>query len=321
MCNNEAHIDEEFRSRIILALNSSLPNEIDWVFNTLVRFSYSSENFNLDYMPDLIDHLLNVIDPYFQHHHQHSHLLSTKSDQTNYERALQVLHILRNFSFLDNNLRRLAHHARLRQTLMKGLITNDASTIATTELTRHCLDILENIAPQVILAAPDDPYLEAMTGFLLTSNDRALILGAIRSLTRVAVTEVNEPVLLRLPIDQRTALLHRLFQFLLVDDEELMAATLEYFYQYTGLRSARGFGADLVTMYPGKNLVGLLTGLLSYKSSVIGEANAPSSLMSSIHGINAAQLAASQQARQQQSIIPDLTDYANLDEPYRCLGW
>lgn len=311
-------MDEEFRSRIILALNSSLPNEIDWVFNTLVRFSYSSENFNLDYMPDLIDHLLDVIDPYFQHHYQHSHLLSTKSDQTNYERALQVLHILRNFSFLDNNLRRLAHHTRLRQTLMKGLITDDAST---TELTRHCLDILENIAPQVILAGPDDPYLEAMTGFLLTSNDRALILGAIRSLTRVAVTEVNEPVLLRLPIEQRTALLHRLFQFLLVDDEELMAATLEYFYQYTGLRSGRGFGADLVTMYPGKNLVGHLTGLLSYKSSVVVEANAPSSLMASIHGINAAQLAASQQARQQQSMLPDLTDYANLDEPYRCLGW
>ncbi|KAI8330774.1 hypothetical protein BC941DRAFT_404478 [Chlamydoabsidia padenii] len=301
-----AHLDEEFRSRMLLALQSGLPNEVDWVFNTLVRFSYSSENFSLDYMPSLIDHLIDFIDPFLQQHQsEENNLLCTRSEQT--ERALQVLHILRNFSFLDNNLKRLAHHTRLGHILMLCL---DSSS---TELTRHCLDILENIAPQVILAGPDDPYLQAMTRFLLDSNDRALILGAIRSLTRVAVTEVNEPVLLRIPPDHRTAILQRLFQFLLIDDEELMAASLEYFYQYTGLRT-NDFGRDLLEAYPGKNLVGLLVGLLSYKSSVV----APSSF---IHGIPAAQLAASQQARLQQSMIPDLTDYANLDEPYRCLGW
>ncbi|ORZ15258.1 hypothetical protein BCR42DRAFT_416739 [Absidia repens] len=327
-----AHIDEEFRTRILLALRSTLPNEVDWVFNTLIRFSFSSENFCLDYMPTLVDHLIDFVEPFFNRYvrpdiHRDDgetdinnindmdsmahRLFSSRPDQENYERALQVFHILRNFSFLDNNIRLLAHHGTLRQHLMTGIALSPSSQYA--ELTRHCLDILENIAPQVTLLTPDDPYLVTMTS-LLMSNDRALILGAIRSLTRVAVTEVNERVL-RIPWMD---VIQRLFQFLLVDDEELMAATLEYFYQYTGLRGGDGaFGTELIKAYQG-NLVGLLTGLLSYKSSVVP---ASQSVNNTIHGISAAQLFASQNAKLQQSNIPDLADYMDLDEPYRCLGW
>ncbi|KAL0082340.1 C2H2-type zinc finger transcription factor [Phycomyces blakesleeanus] len=330
-------MDEEFRTRILLALKSNLPNEVDWAFNTLIKFSFISENFSLDFMPVLLDLLLGFADPFFDRHvrflmkdynnnrdeaeeaeyeveRQDDAMFSTKEDQELFERVLQVFHILRNFSFLDINVRRLAHQEKLRQMLLLGITLPPDSQYA--ELTRHCLDILENIAPQVIVNSPNHPFLTIISGLLFT-NDRALILGAIRWLTRVAVTEINERVL----SVANPNIVDRLAQLLLVDDEELTAATLEYFYQYSGLHG--DFSIQLVQLCPG-NLIGLLVGFLSYKSSLVP---ASASVNSTIHGIPSAQLSNptnnsnKQKPQQTAPLIPDLTNYAHLDEPYRCLGW
>lgn len=241
--------------------------------------------------------------------HSNSNVFCSKETEESYERVLQVFHILRNFSFLEMNVRRLALHERLLFLLMKGIRLPPHSKYG--ELSRHCLDILENISPQVILTSREDAYLTTMR-HLLFFNDRAFILGAIRALTRVAVTEANERFLSYADAD----VIERMAQFLLIDDEELEAATLEYLYQYSSLRG--NFSTQLIKCYPG-NLVGLLTGFLSYKSSLVSS----SSALGTIHGIPAAQLkrTAEPLAPQQPPTIPDLTNYSNLDEPYRCLGW
>lgn len=305
--------DQEFRTRILLSLQSSLPNEIDWAFNTLIKFSYASENFSLDFIPTLIDLLLDFTVDFFQHQLEKNQTVTdvfcSKAQQETYERVLQVFHILRNFSFLEMNIRRLAIHERLLFLLMKGIALPPNSQYG--ELSRHCLDILENIAPQVSLVSREDLYLTTMINLLFT-NDRAFILGAIRALTRVAVTETNERVLGYADLD----VIQRMAQFLMIDDEELAAATLEYLYQYSSLRG--NFSAQLIRCYPG-NLVGLLTGFLSYKSSL-----APPSVsaIGTLHGIPAAQMIkVPESTASQKPTIPDLTNYQYLDEPYRCLGW
>lgn len=303
-------MDQEFRTRILLSLQSSLPNEVDWAFNTLIKFSYASENFCLDFIPTLIDLLLDFTVDFFQLQielNTTTDLFCSKSKQEAYERVLQVFHILRNFSFLEMNIRRLALHDRLRFLLMKGIALPPNSQYG--ELSRHCLDILENIAPQVSLMSRDDEYFTTMTQLLFT-NDRAFILGATRALTRVAVTETNERVLGFADLD----VIGRMAQFLIVDDEELEAAALEYLYQYSSLRG--NFSTELVKCYPG-NLIGLLTGFLSYKSSL---APPSTTAIGTLHGIPAAQMTRIETGGEQPS-IPDLTNYSHLDEPYRCLGW
>lgn len=314
-------MDQEFRTRILLSLQSNLPNEVDWAFNTLIKFSFASENFCLDFIPTLIDLLLDFTVDFFQLHMttavEGDDLFCSRAQQETYERVLQVFHILRNFSFLEMNIRRLALHERLRFLLMKGIALSPASQYG--ELSRHCLDILENIAPQVSLVSRGDDYFTTMTQ-LLFSNDRAFILGAIRALTRVAVTETNERVLGFADLD----VIERMAQFLMVDDEELEAATLEYLYQYSSLRG--NFSTQLIKCYPG-NLIGLLTGFLSYKSSL---APPSTTAIGTIHGIPAAQMISSRLNSEstpsgagaiEQPTIPDLTNYSHLDEPYRCLGW
>lgn len=301
------YIDYEFRTRMLFALESNLPNEVDWAFNTLIKFSYASENFNLDFIPTLIDLLLSFIGDFFEEIEETVNCdMVSKLQQERYERVLQVFHILRNFSFLEMNIRRLASHEQLRGLLMKGISLEPSSHYG--ELSRQCLDIMENMAPQVTLVNRTDLYLTIMTQ-LLFSNDRAFILGAIRALTRVAVTEANERILSH--ADPRV--IERMAQFLLVDDEKLEAATLEYLYQYSSLRG--DFSTQLIEHYPG-NLIGLLTGFLSYKSSL---ALASTTALGTIHGIPAAQMVKKETT--QEPSIPDLTNYANLDEPYRCLGW
>lgn len=303
-------MDQEFRTRILLSLQSSLPNEVDWAFNTLIKFSYVSENFCLDFIPTLIDLLLDFTVDFFQTYIESDNttdIFCSKDKQIGYERVLQVFHILRNFSFLEMNIRRLAAHTRLRFLLMKGIALPPNSQYG--ELSRHCLDILENIAPQVSLVSREDDYFLTMTQLLFT-NDRAFILGAIRALTRVAVTETNERILGFADLD----VIGRVAQFLIVDDEELEAATLEYLYQYSSLRG--NFSTQLIKYFPG-NLVGLLTGFLSYKSSL---APPSSTAIGTIHGVPAAQMIRIETPIEQPS-IPDLTNYSHLDEPYRCLGW
>ncbi|KAI8080770.1 uncharacterized protein B0P05DRAFT_539550 [Gilbertella persicaria] len=302
-------MDQEFRARILLALQSGLPNEIDWAFNTLIKFSYASENFCLDFIPTLIDLLLDFTDDFFKTPLNTDDMFCSKAQQETYERVLQVFHILRNFSFLEMNIRRLALDERLRSLLMACVALPPHSDYG--ELSRHCLDILENIAPQVQLTSREDAYLTTMIRVLF-SHDRAFILGGIRSLTRVAVTESNERILGYAD----TQVIERMAQFLMVDDEELEAATLEYLYQYSSLKG--NFSTQLLKCYPG-NLIGLLTGFLSYKSSLAPAATTP---METIHGIPAAQMIPVPETNvTQQPSIPDLTNYAYLDEPYRCLGW
>ncbi|KAI8072318.1 hypothetical protein BC940DRAFT_344380 [Gongronella butleri] len=321
-----AFFDLEIRTRLLLCLQSSLPNEVDWAFNMLVQLTGTSENFNLDTQPELLDRFLPFVEPFLARHmleeHDGSGAAATmmeffldQPDQEQLERVLQVFHILRNYSFLEANLRPIVAHPRWPQVLV-ACVTRIDSASPLAELMRYALDILENISPHMIANShlSPDPCLHALCS-LLFSKDRTLILGGLRGLTRMAVNEVNERALLATMMHED--LVDRLFQLLLIDDEELAGAALEFIYQYTGLRGSRDWVALLLQSYPG-NLVGLLVGYLSYKSPITRTRRAAES----IHGIPTAQLAASA-ANPTFQIIPDLNNknYEDLDEPFRCLGW
>ncbi|KAL2264667.1 hypothetical protein VTJ83DRAFT_7177 [Remersonia thermophila] len=96
------------------------------------------------------------------------------------------------------------------------------------ELKHSALDIAEQITPYLTLDAQDPLYRTLLAQ--LGSSDRGIILTALRALGRIAMnhpTETNK--LGGVP----PATLQRLIDWLLLNDDELVDACLDFLYQYT----------------------------------------------------------------------------------------
>lgn len=114
------------KARVLLSLQSNLPNEIDWAINKLIKISFRCpDNFHIGSLPGLLDALLDHLEPMFSNLEQStdSESIETKMKDSfpdvNYysdisvfstseanlllERTLQILHILRNLSYLEHN--------------------------------------------------------------------------------------------------------------------------------------------------------------------------------------------------------------------------
>ncbi|CAG8568141.1 2618_t:CDS:2 [Ambispora gerdemannii] len=249
------YLDGGHHNRMLLALRSTLPNEVDWAFKRLTKFSHEcSDSFHVDKIPGLVDALLVFVAPFFEDCAKLSDIskpVSTEEDPMNldgddsnsvsmnpffdsiesqqyHQRVLQAFLIIRNFSFLEHNMRLMAAYKPLRKYLIEGLKLKIFGNFI--ELRHYCLDIVENICPYVILKGLDDPFMTTIPT-LLYSNDKALIMGGIRSMTRLALNESNITVLR--DIEAKTV--QRMIELLLIEDEELVAAVLDLLYQFSDL--------------------------------------------------------------------------------------
>ncbi|RKP25145.1 hypothetical protein SYNPS1DRAFT_6095, partial [Syncephalis pseudoplumigaleata] len=142
------------------------------------------------------------------------------------ERIAQILHILRNLSFLGANKSVLAFNSRCKDLLRAGIAL--PSTVSNVEIRQYCLDTVENISTRMVLRSSQDAlYLLLLEE--LFGADRQGILTAIRALTRLAMNEQNLRALSA--VDERV--LRRIWELVLVPDEEMVATMLDYLYQYT----------------------------------------------------------------------------------------
>jgi chromatin structure-remodeling complex subunit RSC9 len=96
------------------------------------------------------------------------------------------------------------------------------------ELKHSALDIAEQITPFLTLDA-DDPLYKTLLA-QLESEDRGIILTALRALGRIAM---NHPTQTNKLNGVPAATLQRLIDWLLLNDDELVDACLDFLYQYT----------------------------------------------------------------------------------------
>ncbi|KAG2177910.1 hypothetical protein INT43_003157 [Umbelopsis isabellina] len=211
--------------------------------------------------------------------------------------------ILRNLSYVEANAKVLGSNSTLQKIILCGL--NFPTNSKYIELTQHSLDILENISSHVMVADEDQPYYTRSLLYLLYSNDREIILGVLNALACLIIYHLSHQGFLS---DNNEAV-KRLIQLLLVDDEDLVARTLEFLYVYTS--AWPDFTTQLLRMYPG-NGISLLTSFLTYKSK---------------KPIDTCDHETCDHPEQDLMCedpdcgIPNLTHYQDMDEPYRCLGW
>ena len=143
----EQQTDERFlqggwQNRISLALKSNLQNEVDWAFNKLIELSFK-HNFYVGFIPTLPETLLCHCAAFFENLELNTSPLnfetSIKQDnsvvpelnemtmfnldhqQLLLERVLQVLHIIRNMSFMNENAVAFSRDHKLLTILAKSM--------------------------------------------------------------------------------------------------------------------------------------------------------------------------------------------------------
>jgi hypothetical protein len=284
------------------------------------------EELRLDRNPLLLELLLKIAEVSLQ-----------QSDEAEcmMEHTLQILHILRNFSFIQENAKLLAASTQLKQMMIKNLVLSSSHYT-------HCIDVLENVAAYIDIG-PSDNYILCLAS-LVYANERHVLLGSMRVLTLLSLNKNNQTALI--PGSAQTA--DRILQLLVVNDEEVIGAALEYLYQYTRISNA--FRLQLLTTHSGAD-IGILVSLLMAKSKFFKPQLVQEEELTLMeqqqqqqqqqqHTIHSSDSSSSDLSRLSSTAttasssscsplaghgdipcVPNLTSYQELDEPYRCLGW
>ncbi|KAJ3194014.1 Chromatin structure-remodeling complex protein rsc9 [Entophlyctis luteolus] len=289
------------QNRLLLALQSNLPNEVDWAFSKLIKLSCSfPPNFHVGSIAGLIDAIIAHADPFFENlklntavdnfetspdssrpeslqllpHFSEITLFNLRDAHELLDRVLQVLHVLRNFSFTDIHIKFLIQQHKVLTLLAKSLALPTADCSLYAPVKHHSLDVFENLSVHIQLRGRHDFYLACLRKIVVESMDRALLLGALRSLTRLCGNDANHPHL----SDMDPRVLERAWALVClrpaststaagtpaagIDDAEIVYVALEFCYLFSCL------GVDAVAMVVQAarpaNIVGVLLGFLGW---------------------------------------------------------
>ncbi|TPX61326.1 hypothetical protein PhCBS80983_g01135 [Powellomyces hirtus] len=273
---DEKYLYGAWQNRLMLAMASKLPNEVDWAFAKLIKLSYS-KNFYLGILPGVLEEILDHAAPLFDNLElrRQNGIIETriKSDshlapisnvsvfhspeaENLMERVLQGLHVIRNLSFWPDNALYFVKNYTLLTYMAKGIALAGFSRYI--EIKHYCLDLLENLSPYYILQGKDDFFLAVLRQMIM-EDDQALIIASTETLTRFCASEVNSRILLEA---DNAPLVRRLLQLLLVPDERLVTAVLDWFYEFSSLGNSASL---LIVEAAGYNVLKLLIKFLAWQ--------------------------------------------------------
>ncbi|KAL9047004.1 MAG: hypothetical protein Q9214_000312 [Letrouitia sp. 1 TL-2023] len=135
---------------------------------------------------------------------------------------------LRNLVLLEENAVYVSEMAQLRDFLSVALALPNDPRLA--ELKHYVLDITEQVTKYWSLSA-DDPLYCCLLGELTKGTDRGAILTTLRAICRISMNLEQPNALSGVP----TSVIENLFNWLLLTDEELLGADLDFLYQYTAV--------------------------------------------------------------------------------------
>lgn len=252
------NVGVEGMQRIILALECEISSEVDWAISEILQLSNKSPNhLHLKHMPDLVDLLLSKLQLYLgqwdtslRSNSNVSHGLLDNSpsaganrDAMMRQKCLELLLAIRNMALDPENAFVLANMPELIQLVENRLSTvfsasgSESSTMSEfrassteeQELSKYLLELVESLSPHITPVSLDDVVYSTVIKVASTTSDRAHLLSALHTLTRLAVHEPQNLVG-KLPEKLITRILRLL---LVVDDEPLLSAVLDVLYQFS----------------------------------------------------------------------------------------
>lgn len=133
--------------------------------------------------------------------------------------------VLRNMVMQEENAEYLSRAPTIRDVLI--VLLNLPNNFLVAELQQYGLEIAEQLS-RFFPARTDDTVFSSLLGFV-QSNDRGAILTALRAICRMGS---NLGQMCRMQ-DVPRHVVKRLCEWILVEDEELRSASLDFLYQYT----------------------------------------------------------------------------------------
>ncbi|KDQ20295.1 hypothetical protein BOTBODRAFT_27711 [Botryobasidium botryosum FD-172 SS1] len=212
-------------NRMVLALRSGIDDEVSWALLRLANLSNEhGHRFNLAAIPGLTDALFlwpqEFIAAYREEQLRHALFAPTTSSASCQKHAVESLLVLRNASLLETNATHLFNHSRMIPTIADILSLPDIAD-AYPEFLYYALELLQSLAPNVVLPAPDSADtqpipLSALYDIAKTTTDRTMLIAVFSALTlilshpsNVSHTQISSisPAILVLPLSTDTPLL------------------------------------------------------------------------------------------------------------------
>ncbi|KAL8744520.1 MAG: hypothetical protein Q9190_003238 [Brigantiaea leucoxantha] len=137
---------------------------------------------------------------------------------------------LRNLVLLEENTVYISEMAQMRDFLSIALMLPPDPRL--TELKHYALDIAEQVTKYWSMSA-DDPLYRCLLRELSRGTDRGAVLTTLRAICRISMNLEQPNTLSAVP----SSVIENLYNWLLLTDEELLGADLDFLYQFTATPS------------------------------------------------------------------------------------
>ena len=167
---------------------------------------------------------------------------------------------IRNLALLEDNAIYLADMPQLRDFLSIALNLPPLPAVA--EMKFYAIEIAEQVT-RFWRMDQSDPLYRSLLAQISDGQDRGMILIALRTVSRISMSleEINH--LRGIP----ASVIRRICEWVLLEDDELTGACLDFFYQYTAVPENLAFFLSHTAGIPVHSFLGQLTRLLQHNAS------------------------------------------------------
>ncbi|KIW29555.1 uncharacterized protein PV07_05366 [Cladophialophora immunda] len=173
------------------------------------------------------------------------------------EKLKEAVLVLRNMVILEENAVFLSKFPLFKDFLTIALSLPHQPRIV--EYKQSALEVTEQVTRYWEMK-PQDPLYMSLLPYL-ESDDRSMIISALRSINRIGLEMADAHRLTDVPLST----VERLFSFTLLDDNELLENSLDFLYEYTAIpENNTELLSNAFHLLP--NIISRLTSLLLYQS-------------------------------------------------------
>ncbi|KAL7275639.1 hypothetical protein RUND412_001399 [Rhizina undulata] len=225
------HQGAQLMTRIAMGLRSGIETEVNFGLSHLVRLSFEyAEDLTIDHLPGIPECLFEKLGSIEALMSEYSWAgLEETMEHTHFTTQLEKINeaalILRNMSFNEDNAKYFSRLESARKTVV--MVMNLPNHPNLMELKHYVHDLTESMASHLTLSY-DDPLFDALHANLL-SDDRGLLLSSLRAICRLLMGRDEFNILGKI----NKSAIERIQRLLLIDDEDLISACLDFLYQYT----------------------------------------------------------------------------------------